>query len=139
MGELTKQHRDELRPAGETLGLAFGVLFLYERRELAPWEVLQQLIEQAGGLYHGVALLVSLRCRIGPTRNRFRNVQLEEGASFKLTLFKKLFWTRVFSNNANFCNQALVHHYVHEFVGNYNYLADRFLFEVGHDLRVTCC
>jgi hypothetical protein len=42
---LAEQHRDELRPAGETLGGALGVVFLDERPEFVARKMLEQLIE----------------------------------------------------------------------------------------------
>src|SRR3970040_695625 len=56
-GELTKQHGDELGPARKALGVALGLVLFDERLELAAGKMLEQLIEQAGGLYHGGALL----------------------------------------------------------------------------------
>jgi len=56
--ELAKQHRDELRPAGEPLGVTLGAMLLHECRKFGAGEVLEQLIEQAGYLYDCLALLV---------------------------------------------------------------------------------
>ena len=56
--ELAEQHRDELRPAGEPLGGMLGAMLLDECGKLGPGEMLEQLIEQAGDLYDGLALLV---------------------------------------------------------------------------------
>jgi len=39
--ELAEQHRDELRPAGEALGGAFGVVLLDQRAELGAREMLE--------------------------------------------------------------------------------------------------
>jgi hypothetical protein len=52
VGQLAERHGRELRPAGETFGGAFGLVFFDQRGELRPGEMLQKLIEQAGGLYH---------------------------------------------------------------------------------------
>jgi hypothetical protein len=50
VGELTEQHRDELSPATEALGIPFGAVFPDQRAELGSGKVLEQLIEQTGGL-----------------------------------------------------------------------------------------
>jgi hypothetical protein len=55
--QLTEQHRDELRPAGKTLGSMLGGVLLHECGELGPREMLEQLIKQARDLYDWVALL----------------------------------------------------------------------------------
>jgi len=57
MGQLAERHGRELRPAGETLGGAFGLVLVDRRGELRPGKMLQKLIEQAGSLYHDNALL----------------------------------------------------------------------------------
>ena len=50
----------------------FGAVFSDQRRELAPGKMLERLIEQTGRLYHWIAILLSIQCRIGPTQtNRF--------------------------------------------------------------------
>ena len=56
--ELAEQHRDELRPVGKALGAPLRVVLLHQRGKFGPGETLQQLIEQARDLYHGLALLV---------------------------------------------------------------------------------
>jgi hypothetical protein len=48
---LAEQHRDQLAPATEALGAPLGVVFLDQRPELDPGEMLEQLIEQTGCLY----------------------------------------------------------------------------------------
>ena len=58
VAELAEQHRDELGPAAESFGGPLGVVFLYQRRELGPGKMLEQLIEQARYLYDCLALLV---------------------------------------------------------------------------------
>ena len=55
--ELAEQHGDELGPAGKALGGTLGGVLLDQCGELATGEVLEQLIEQARGLYDWVALL----------------------------------------------------------------------------------
>jgi hypothetical protein len=54
---LTKQHGDELRPAGKALGGTLGGMLLYECGKLGAGKVLEQLIEQARDLYDWIALL----------------------------------------------------------------------------------
>src|SRR5690606_29724644 len=56
--QLTEQHGDELRPAGETFGGTLGVVLLNECSELGARKMLEQLIEQARNLYDCLALLV---------------------------------------------------------------------------------
>jgi hypothetical protein len=56
--ELAEQHGDELRPAGESFGGMFGAMLLDQSCELGTGKMLEQLIEQAGYLYHGHAFLV---------------------------------------------------------------------------------
>jgi hypothetical protein len=46
--ELTKQHRDELRPASKTLGGALATMLLDQSGKLGSQKMLEQLIEQAG-------------------------------------------------------------------------------------------
>jgi hypothetical protein len=58
VGELAEQHRDQLRPAAKAFGTPFGVVFLDQRRELGPREMLEQLIEETRNLYDGFAFLV---------------------------------------------------------------------------------
>jgi hypothetical protein len=48
---LAEEHGDELGPAGKALGGSLGVVFFNQRRELDPRKMLEQLIEEAGGLY----------------------------------------------------------------------------------------
>ena len=57
MAELAEQHRDELRPAGKALGVTLSVVLLYQRGELGPGKMLEQLIEEARDLYDWIALL----------------------------------------------------------------------------------
>jgi hypothetical protein len=55
---LAKHHRNELRPATKAFGGTLGAMLLDERGKLCPREMLEQLIKQAGYLYHCLALLV---------------------------------------------------------------------------------
>src|SRR6266851_6672387 len=45
MPQLAKQHRDHLRPAGETARMPLGLMFLYGGFELPPGNQLQKLTE----------------------------------------------------------------------------------------------
>jgi hypothetical protein len=54
---LTKQHGDELGPAGKPFGVTLGGVFLDESGELGPGKVLKQLIKEARDLYDWVAVL----------------------------------------------------------------------------------
>ena len=56
--QLTEQHGDELRPAGEALGVTLSSVFLDECCELGAGKMLEQLIEQTRDLYDGFAFLV---------------------------------------------------------------------------------
>jgi len=58
MGELAEQHRDQLRPAREPFRATLGAVLLDECGKLSSGEMLEQLIKQAGYLYHCLALLV---------------------------------------------------------------------------------
>ena len=49
--ELAKEHGDELRPAGKSLGSAFGAVLLDKSGEFGTRKMLEKLIEQAGSLY----------------------------------------------------------------------------------------
>ena len=66
--ELTEQHGNELRPAGKALGITLGGVLFHQRGEFRPWEVLEQLIEQACDLYDWIALLWAA-CGEAPPRN----------------------------------------------------------------------
>ena len=55
--KLTEQHGNELGPAGKTLGITLGGVFLHQRGKLRPRKVLEQLIEQTRELYDWIALL----------------------------------------------------------------------------------
>jgi hypothetical protein len=57
MRQLTKQHRDKLRPAGKSFCSPFGSVFSNQRCEFGSGEMLQQLIEQTRYRYHDAALL----------------------------------------------------------------------------------
>jgi hypothetical protein len=58
VGELAEQHRDQLRPAAKAFGAPLRVVFLDQRCELGPREMLEQLIEETRNLYDGFAFLV---------------------------------------------------------------------------------
>src|ERR1017187_3090673 len=66
--QLTKQHGDELRPAGKAFGGMLSGVLLYECGELGAGKVLEQLIEQARELYDWVALLWAAFCEF-PARS----------------------------------------------------------------------
>jgi len=53
IGELAEHHGNELLPAGETAGVALGVVFAGEGLELEAREELQKLAENAGYSIHG--------------------------------------------------------------------------------------
>jgi hypothetical protein len=73
--ELAEQHRDDLRPAREALGGALGVVLLDQRPEFVAGEMLEQLIEQARGLYDCLALLWGWRsARLRATEHRQRSI-----------------------------------------------------------------
>ena len=55
--ELTEQHGDELRPAGESFGVTLSGVPLDECCELGAGKMLEQLIEKARNLYDWIALL----------------------------------------------------------------------------------
>ena len=55
--ELAEQHGDELRPAGEALGVTLSGVLLDECGELSTRKVLEQLIEETRNLYDWIALL----------------------------------------------------------------------------------
>ena len=69
MGQLAEQHRRELGPAGEALGVAFAVVLLDQAGELVSGDLPEKLTEKAGRLYHVSALrgLVVKRI-VGPTQ-----------------------------------------------------------------------
>jgi hypothetical protein len=81
MTQLAEHHGDELGPATKPLGGAFGFMLLHQSRELQAGKVMQQLIEQAGDLYHDGALLIGVqRCfsniiLIPPLQEGNRSVQ----------------------------------------------------------------
>jgi hypothetical protein len=54
---LAEQHGDELRPAGEALGVTLSGVLLDECGELSTRKVLEQLIEETRNLYDWIALL----------------------------------------------------------------------------------
>jgi hypothetical protein len=61
MRQLAEKHSDQLRPATETFGRSFGVVFLHQSRELKAREMLEKLIKQAHCLYHRFALLLGIQ------------------------------------------------------------------------------
>jgi hypothetical protein len=81
MTQLAEHHGDELGPATKPLGGALGFMLLHQSRELQAGKVMQQLIEQAGDLYHDGALLIGIqRCfsniiLIPPLQEGNRSVQ----------------------------------------------------------------
>ena len=58
MSELAEQHRDQLRPAAEAFGAPFGRVLFDQRREFRAGKMLEELIEETGDLYDGLAFLV---------------------------------------------------------------------------------
>ena len=52
MRQLTEQHRHQLGPAIESLGPVLRLMFGHERGKFAAREMLKQLIEETGHLYH---------------------------------------------------------------------------------------
>jgi hypothetical protein len=73
--QLAEQHGDELRPAGKALGGALGSVLLDQRGELGAGKMLEQLIEQACGLYDWIALLWQRAART-PAKGSARSRQL---------------------------------------------------------------
>ena len=59
MGQLTKQHGGELRPACEPFGVALAVMIVHQSGEFVARDFSKQLTEQTGGLYHEIALRVA--------------------------------------------------------------------------------
>ena len=56
MSLLTEQHGGELRPTGETLGVALGLVLVDQSGEFNARNLLKQLTEETGCLYHEAAL-----------------------------------------------------------------------------------
>ena len=56
MGQLTKEHRGELCPAREALGITFALVLVHQLGELSARHFLKELTEETGGPYHGIAL-----------------------------------------------------------------------------------
>jgi hypothetical protein len=90
---LAEQHRDQLRPAAKAFGAPFRVVFLDQRRELGPREMMEQLIEETRILYDGFAFLVGAFGE-APAKEQFANVHYRR-AFLLLTGKSNLFWTRV--------------------------------------------
>ena len=59
MGQLTKQHGCELRPAGEPFGVALALMPVHQSGELVARDFVKQLTEETGGLYHAITLRVA--------------------------------------------------------------------------------
>ena len=59
MGELTKEHGGELRPAGEPFGVTLALVLAHQFGEFVARDLLKQLTEETGGLYHESALRVA--------------------------------------------------------------------------------
>jgi len=57
VGQMTKQHRDELSPTGKTSRMSFGFGLFHQGAKFDAGEVMKKLIKQTGGLYHVLALL----------------------------------------------------------------------------------
>jgi len=56
VGQLTREHRGELCPAREALGITFAVVLAHQLGELRAQHLLKELTEETGGPYHGIAL-----------------------------------------------------------------------------------
>src|ERR1035437_7619374 len=93
VGELAEQHRYQLRPAAKTFGAPFRIVFLDQRRELGPREMMEQLIQETRILYDGFAFLVGAFGE-APAKEQFANVHYRR-AFLLLTGKSNLFWTRV--------------------------------------------
>jgi len=99
---LAKEQGDELRPAGKTLGVTLGGVFLYESGELGSGKVLKQLIEEACDLYNWIALLWAAFDEFPPRncsptsiiRGHSSYFRLQEPVLDKSVLKKKLFWQK---------------------------------------------
>ena len=59
---MTEEHGHELGPTGKSLGPDLSAVLLDQGGELGAREVMQQLTEQAGYSYHGLALSWSRYC-----------------------------------------------------------------------------
>jgi hypothetical protein len=57
LSQLTKQHRNELSPAGKPSRVSFRLGFLNQSAKFRPGEVMKKLIKQTSGQYHVLALL----------------------------------------------------------------------------------
>src|SRR4051794_7209469 len=100
MGELAEQHRHQLRPATEAFGAPFGLVLLDQRSELGARKMLEQLIEQTGGLYDWGALLFPGSGQDGAAANEQMLLSINYRRLFLWTAspgtqLKNLFWTRV--------------------------------------------
>jgi len=57
MRQMTKQHCDELCPAGKASRMSFRFGLFHQSAKFCAWEMMKKLIKQTGGLYHVRALL----------------------------------------------------------------------------------
>jgi len=101
---LTEQHGDELRPAGEALGVTLSGVLLYECGELGSGKVLEQLIEEARDLYDWIALLWAAFGE-APGKERLANVNYRR-ARPPISDCKNLFWTIVVCLRSGSCTSA---------------------------------
>jgi hypothetical protein len=93
---LAEQHREELCPAGEALGVTLGGVPLHQGGKLRPGKVLEELIEQARDLYDWIALLWAAWGE-APGKELLANVNYRR-ALLPISECRKLFWTRVDPN-----------------------------------------
>jgi len=87
VGQMTKQHRDELSPTGKTSRMSFGFGVLYQGTKFRAREMMKKLIKQTSGLYHVLALL--LRHVSHPPSQRSDAIQHIIGGHFS---FSGPFW-----------------------------------------------
>jgi hypothetical protein len=90
---LAEQHREELCPAGEALGVTLGGVPLHQGGKLRPGKVLEELIEQARDLYDWIALLWAAWGE-APGKELLANVNYRR-ALLPISECRKLSWTRV--------------------------------------------
>src|ERR1017187_3912389 len=57
MGQLAEYHAPELSPAGESFGVALGLMLVNQRSKFRYGKMLQKLIDQAGRPEHSNALV----------------------------------------------------------------------------------
>jgi hypothetical protein len=58
LGQVAKQHRDELSPTGESSRVPFRFGLFHQSAKFCTGKMLKKLIKQTGGLYHVFALLL---------------------------------------------------------------------------------